>query len=41
MGNSAHSNLRYVLNALDEIEKQRKTERTKLVEELIRKSNEK
>ena len=41
MVNSAHSNLRYVLNALDEIEKQRKTERTKLVEELIRKSNEK
>ena len=40
MGNSAHSNLKYILQSLDERGKQRKIERTKFVEELIRKSKE-
>jgi len=39
MGNSAISNLKYVLKSLDEREVQRKEERTKFIENLISKAN--
>ena len=39
MGNSAISNLKYVLKSLDEREIQRKEERTKFIENLISKAN--